>query len=274
MSNPVTIDESKVNAVCMGQGLPVLLLHGLAASLHDWDPHLPALSAAGYRACALDLFGHGESAKPGMRDYHVEQALAHFAGWVDSLGLRQPAVLVGHSFGAYVALEHAIRHPGQVGGLVLTAPFVSVAQLPPMLRRAYLRTDVNAALIGRAPDWVLRLAIDISSLMMGRSGGSLHALPEPIRAQIALDYRRSAPGIYHMLGTMRDLAADLGRVTAPVLLIGGDHDQTLDPATFRQLAARLPNVAGTHYLHASHVVHQSHPGEVTALILEFLSKLS
>ena len=273
MNSPVIIDENKVNAVCAGQGAPVLLLHGLAASLHDWDPYLPALSAAGYRACALDLFGHGESAKPDRRAYHVDQASAHFEAWVAALGLDAPAVLIGHSFGAYLALDYAMRHPAQVRGLVLTAPFVSVSQLPGWVRRAYLRTDLNANLIGRAPDWLLRLIVDISSLGMGRRFGALHALPEPIRAQTALDYRRSAPGIYHMLGTMRDLGPDLGRLSAPILLIGGDHDQTLDPATFQTLTAGLSNVHGVHSLRAGHVVHQSHPDEVIALILEFLGSL-
>ncbi len=53
-----------VNSVRAGEGAPVILAHGLAASLHDWDALLPELAAHEYAGYALDLLGHGESAKP------------------------------------------------------------------------------------------------------------------------------------------------------------------------------------------------------------------
>ena len=57
-------NQQKVNYVQHGAGAPVILTHGLAASLHDWDDLLPELSASGYAGYALDLLGHGESEKP------------------------------------------------------------------------------------------------------------------------------------------------------------------------------------------------------------------
>ena len=55
---------NKINYVQAGEGAPVIMLHGLAASLHDWDALLPALARAGYAGYALDILGHGDSAKP------------------------------------------------------------------------------------------------------------------------------------------------------------------------------------------------------------------
>jgi len=51
----------KVNFVSQGKGAPVVMIHGLAASLHDWDFLLPRLTEAGYAGYALDLLGHGDS---------------------------------------------------------------------------------------------------------------------------------------------------------------------------------------------------------------------
>ena len=64
---------SVVNFTRRGAGAPVIMIHGLAASLHDWDFLIPDLVAAGYEACALDLLGHGESYKPArLEDYNAE----------------------------------------------------------------------------------------------------------------------------------------------------------------------------------------------------------
>ena len=56
---------TKVNFVQAGEGVPVIMAHGLAASLHDWDELLPELAQNGYAGYALDLLGHGDSASSG-----------------------------------------------------------------------------------------------------------------------------------------------------------------------------------------------------------------
>ena len=66
------------NYVQQGSGSPVVLIHGVAASLHDWDDLTPDLAKNGYASYALDLLGHGDSPKPDSRSYHVaNRALVH-----------------------------------------------------------------------------------------------------------------------------------------------------------------------------------------------------
>ena len=84
---------TKVNYIELGKGAPVILVHGLAASLHDWDDLLPELSAAGWHGYALDLLGHGESPKPDSRSYKTKWVYNHFARWLDSLQLAERPVL-------------------------------------------------------------------------------------------------------------------------------------------------------------------------------------
>ncbi|GJQ34353.1 MAG: hypothetical protein JETCAE01_03630 [Anaerolineaceae bacterium] len=106
---------NKVNYVHQGNGEPVILIHGLAASLHDWDDLLPELERAGYAGYALDLLGHGESEKPvRTRDYSVENAYADFAEWLDLLDFRDPLILIGHSLGAGISMMYAQRNPERV----------------------------------------------------------------------------------------------------------------------------------------------------------------
>jgi pimeloyl-ACP methyl ester carboxylesterase len=65
-----------------GNGAPVVLLHGIAASHHDWDDLLPVLEKNGRCAYALDLLGHGESAKPASPAYQMEWLYNHFLHWL------------------------------------------------------------------------------------------------------------------------------------------------------------------------------------------------
>ncbi len=264
--NNLTLIENHANYVQQGQGAPVILLHGLAASLFDWTSLLPALASSRYAAYALDLLGHGESYKPSnLADYHIENVFDHFCFWLESLNLAEPLILVGHSLGGYLSMEFALRYPERVRALVLANPFYSLQQLPPLLRIRYKGPLINTQMIERTPEWVFRLAIDITSLSI-RNG---YVLPEKVRGQTALDYKRAHPGIFNIPTTIRDLLPVAHHITSPSLVIWGQRDRTLSPASFVNLAARLPNVR-TATAKAGHVPHQSHAEEFNRYVLEFL----
>lgn len=99
-----------------GDGPGVLLLHGLASSSHIWDLVAPRLAPAN-RVVAFDQRGHGRSGKPSS-GYGFERTTADALAVVRAARLRRP-VIVGHSWGANVALELAVRHPRRAGGAVL-----------------------------------------------------------------------------------------------------------------------------------------------------------
>ena len=90
-----------------GRGDPVVLLHGLASQRRFWNLVAPHL--VGVPLLALDQRGHGDSDKPDD-DYGYDAVVADLATALDALGLSR-AVLVGHSWGASVALSFAAVHP-------------------------------------------------------------------------------------------------------------------------------------------------------------------
>jgi pimeloyl-ACP methyl ester carboxylesterase len=122
LNNNFTIPTT-ANFIRTGEGTPVILIHGIAASLHDWDDLIPDLSQRGYSCYALDLLGHGDSPKVDSRAYQMDWLLDHFFDWMKSLHLTEPAILVGHSLGGYIALEYARRVSAWTRGLVLINPF-------------------------------------------------------------------------------------------------------------------------------------------------------
>lgn len=95
-----------------GEGLPLLLLHGMGGSAHWWDAAAPLL-LEGFKPVALDFAGHGDSGwdeqgRYGLTRYVDDVELArHALGW-------SRFVLVGHSMGGRVALEYAATHPERV----------------------------------------------------------------------------------------------------------------------------------------------------------------
>ena len=96
---------------------PIMLLHGLASSSHIWDLVAPQLISYGYTVTALDQRGHGESEKPDS-GYDFATILADDVAVMNIIGMVRP-ILVGHSWGAMVALQFAAVNAEQVKALVL-----------------------------------------------------------------------------------------------------------------------------------------------------------
>lgn len=274
MSNILESDfiPNTANYVHQGRGAPVILIHGLAASLHDWDDLIPELAENGYAAYAPDLLGHGDSPRLDSRAYRMDWVFDHFCAWMRSLRLREPALLVGHSLGGRVALEYARRVSAWTRGLVLVNPFYSPSQLPRLIRKTYSYPSLSGALVGKAPEWLFRLLVDVSSVATGHSVGALHSLPERIRIQTALDYKRTAPGAYHIPSAVTDMTESLREVNAPTLVVWGDQDRTLSTSSFPRLVDALPR-ARAEVMRAGHVPHQSHAPEFNQVVLQFLRDL-
>jgi pimeloyl-ACP methyl ester carboxylesterase len=258
--------------VQQGNGTPVVLIHGIAASHHDWDDLIPELTRNGYASYALDLLGHGDSPKPNSRAYQMDWLVEHFIEWMRSLHLTEPAVLIGHSLGGYVALEYARRVSAWTRGLILVNPFYSRSQLSPLFRRSHTRRNLKGLIAGNTPKWMLRAVVDLVSMAMN-NGNGLHSLPEHVREQTALDYARTASGVYNVTNEAVDLTDALHQLIIPTLVVWGNQDKTLAPSSFPKLIETIPHAKGKSIL-AGHIPHQSNVPEFNAIALEFLRSLS
>ena len=100
----------------------VVLVHGWGGSVYSFAETIPALAAAGYRAIAFDLPGHGLSDKPTDPSKYTTNALAKtIVAVADALGLKRFS-LVGHSLGSTIALELALQGERRIERLVLISP--------------------------------------------------------------------------------------------------------------------------------------------------------
>ena len=111
-----------------GAGPAIVFLHSLAGNMGQWAAQLAHVRKS-RRGVALDLRGHGRSEPPADDEYRIPAQVADVDAAVDALGVQRFA-LVGHSFGAGVALEYAAERPARVTHLVVADPIGDGTQTP------------------------------------------------------------------------------------------------------------------------------------------------
>jgi len=256
-----------IHSVVQGAGPPVILMHGLAASLKDWDTLMPAIASLGCRAWAIDLPGHGDSQKPADPWFYSEGPFfAAIEDWLTQLPDKPPYILVGHSLGSYFSLRITLRYPQLVGALVLIDPLFSTNHIASLLRWAESlpgRDVLNAFAVQQVPLTAIQLFLGIGPLNQDRLS------PERL-LQIAADYKRTSPHFLRLLTTLTDLEPFLGRIQTPCLVIWGERDLILDPASFPRLISRLPNAQGCLIPGSGHHPHRGRPDLVNPQVLEFI----
>jgi pimeloyl-ACP methyl ester carboxylesterase len=101
-----------------GEGMPLVLLHGIPTSPRLWRHVLPRIRNA--RCLAWEMVGYGESIADGQgHDISVQRQADYLAAWLKKLGIER-AILAGHDLGGGVAQIAAVRYPSLCAGLFLT----------------------------------------------------------------------------------------------------------------------------------------------------------
>lgn len=237
-----TVGGLRVYSRTLGQEsgeVPLVCVHGAVIAGAYLLP-LAARLAQDRRVLVPDLPGYGRSEHP-ARVLDVPALADALVSWMDANELRRVALL-GHSLGAQVAAHVAAAHPARVERLVLIAPTVD-----PRARTA------------RQQLW--RLVRDA---------------PRERRSLVALelrDLRRC--GLRRALATMRIAVADaietvLPRVSAPALVVRGEHDRLVPRGWAREVAHLLPRARAVEIAGGPHAVNYARPRLVSEVVRPFL----
>jgi pimeloyl-ACP methyl ester carboxylesterase len=219
----------------LGQGAPVVMLHGLLiGSMMTWYIHAAPRLAQRNHVILFDLRGHGKSERA-ARGYDVHTMSLDLECVLDRL-VHAPAILIGHSYGALVALHLAIRRPDRVRKLALVeAPFSGVTELDDFL--------------GKSPEQMLEaLPLTLRPVISapGRRGRRGRRFYEAMRffaeeTSLLQDLR--------LVGEVSD--RELDAITCPVLAVYGT-ESSCRPGGARILArvrgANVVELPGGHFL--------------------------
>ncbi len=135
-------------------GQSIVLLHGFASSVYTWRLLRPVLASAGYRVIAIDQLGNGASDRPADIAYTTQQQAETMANTVAAIGIKR-AHWIGHSFGARLAMQIALFHPGNVQSLTLLAPEAFATKRPAIARIVALPLiGYPIAFFSTSPRWV------------------------------------------------------------------------------------------------------------------------
>jgi len=251
-----------------GEGDPLVLLHGVAASRVVWR-HVVAPLARRRRVLAVDVPGFGGSAPAGP-GFALEQVADRL---VDGLGLGERFDLVGHSLGGAVAVATAARHPEAVRRLVLVSPAGlaprAVGLAATLGAVAELATNARRAL---GYDYVEHAAARWA--MFGGTVADAGRL-DPGDARMLLEAsdgaQRISDGVRRALEA--DLRDDLAAAPMPVGLIWGELDRVVPYAGLGALRLLRPDAVVETLRGTGHIPHIEDPDGFAAALERVLDAL-
>jgi pimeloyl-ACP methyl ester carboxylesterase len=250
-AGPTTLPEQPPG---LAQGEVVLCLHGEGGNGHLFAGLIDGLAAA-HSPIAFDQPGHGRSA--GLDSLGSIDAMAGFTRtFAAGLGLR-PAVLLGHSMGALVALQCALDEPEQVRALVLCAPGAGLA---------HSEADLEQAT--RVSHGKQRRAFDPGLWAKGTS-------PDLMRAGFFEDMKTDPRARLGDLQACRDWRGleRLADLRVPCLLLEGAAERPAARDAADEIAARLGDGRRERVAGAGHMLPLEAPVAVAALVSAFLGDL-
>jgi pimeloyl-ACP methyl ester carboxylesterase len=247
-------------------GAPALLLHCSLAHSGAWEGVARSLSDR-LTLTAPDLVGHGRGpARDAARDYHdqaTEAAAAHLPAGA--------CHLIGHSFGATVALRLALDHPGRAASLTLIEPVLFAAADGAPGWRAH--ADAIAGLGPLCETGETEAAARLFLSVWG-GGVPLDAMPEAQRRYM-IDriwvVPASTPALHH---DSAGLLPRLGALTCPVLLLEGGSSPPVIAEIQSALGAAIPGHRRDVIAGAGHMAPITHPDAVARAIARFVADIA
>ena len=251
----------KISYAGAGQdGDVVLLVHGYGGDRNSWL-FLQEPLAARYQVYALDLPGHGTSAKD-VGEGSLSVLADAVTGVLDALGAGR-AHLVGHSMGGAVALAVAARDPARIASLTLIAP----SGFGPEINAGYLRGFADAQ-TRRELKTVIGQLFDDESLVTRQLVDDLLAYKRLDGVDEAL--HALADTLLDGEAQRGDSAASLAAIggAAPVTVIWGRADRIIPAAQAEAVAGAVRHLIDG----AGHMPHMERPAEVQAAIEETIAR--
>ena len=253
-----------------GTGPGVVCTHSNASTSAQWRP-LMDLLASRFRVLAPDLYGSGKSPEwPSDRVIRLRDEVTLIEPVLARAG--SPLALVGHSYGAAVALIAALSSPDRVRAMALYEPTLFAlldAEAPPPNEAEGIRNavaDASIALDAGDQDAAAERFIDY---WMGR--GTWEQTPEQRKAPIAASVRNVRRWAYALFTEPTPLAA-FRSLDIPVLYMVGKRSTPSARGVARLLTNALPRVEVVEFEDLGHMGPVTHPDPVNEVVRQFLER--
>ena len=268
----IQVNGERLAYLDVGQGRPVIVIHGFGGSMWQWEHQQVPLSRE-FRLLTPDLIGSGLSAKPDI-EYRPDQMLDYFVAFMDTLKIPR-AALVGNSMGAGLAIGMALEHPDRVSKLVL------IGGLPANVRERLTSPSIQRALSTPAPSWLASFGnwlfggLMIESVLKEIVHDPALLTPAVIERS---NRNRQRPGVMPPLMSARDtlplweagFAKRIGEIRHPTLIIWGEKDRVFPIAVGEELHRTITGSSLVRIPNAGHIPQWEQPDLVNPAMIDFL----
>ncbi len=255
----------------------VLLIHGTGAATHSWRGLAPLLARqAG--VLAMDLPGHGftSAAAPGQAS--IVAVAGALIALLQTQGVR-PAMVVGHSAGAALAVQMALEGEQAMSDaarstrptlVAINGALLPLAGVAGAVATPLTRLLASRSVVPRLFAWSSTRPLVLQGLLAS-TGSAVDAEGRRLYGRLLASPAHAAGALAMMAQwDLQTLAASLPRLRAPLHLLAGSHDRTVPPQQAVRLAAMLP-AATLHPLQGlGHLAHEEQPVRVGSLIASLL----
>jgi proline iminopeptidase len=262
-------------------GYPVVVLHGgPGIDHHEFGDYLDPLADRGYRLILVDQRASGRSPACDPATWTLETMAEDVVSLARSMNLGRYAVL-GHSYGAFVALQNAVDFPGMAaqtvvsGGVPAARYMASVERNLAAFEPAELREQVTASWERESN---IRTAEDFADVMHDQ--WPFH-FADPLDPRIA-EYERRTAGIVYSPDVLRAFAANdygaidvggrLGEIPQPVLVLSGRFDRTCTVEASEAIASGAPDAEMVVFEESGHMTFVEEPQAYLDVVDGFLSR--
>jgi proline iminopeptidase len=277
----VDVGDTELNVVEAGpwDGHPLLILHGgPGLDHHEFGDYLDPLALRGFRLAFVDQRGQGRSGPSDPSTWTLERMARDVSSLAKALELDEYATL-GHSYGAFVVLQHAVDWPGAAARTIVSSGLPSVRFLEQVHRN--LETFEPVSLreqVQRSWDEEAEVRDQEGFARILRDQLPFH-FADPLDPRIA-DYDRRTEGAVFSPEVIRHFAANayggidvediLDRVTQPVLVLAGRHDRTCTLEGAEAIADGIPNAELVVFERSAHMTFVEEPERYLDTVDRFL----
>ncbi|PWT90574.1 MAG: hypothetical protein C5B55_09510 [Blastocatellia bacterium] len=261
----INIDNTRVRYVEAGTGPVVVMIHGNAGSVDDFDFKSLGLLCLAHRVIAVDRPGHGKSDRPDGSAATLQYQTRLLYQTLLHLGISRPT-LVGHSWGGALALAYAVEYPNDVSAIVLLAPAAYADNNENQFLRAILKTPV----IGD-------VSLDVGRILFGKQILKKELKRAFYPDAVPDEYLRYASSLWLHHSQLRayfedefSLNKDLEKISKhypdiriPVVIVTGDHDKVVSAKhNAYHLNSSISQSKLVELKNTGHQVPQTHPESI------------
>ncbi len=275
----VDIGDTELHVVERGAGHPLLLLHGGPGLDHRmFGDYLDALTDE-FRLILIDQRANGRSGRPPQETWTLAQHAADVGSLARALGLGAFSVL-GHSYGSFVALQHAVDFPSQASHTVVSSGVPSGRFLMSHVERELAAFEPEALRWQVSESWAREKTVSSADELAALLSEQLpFHFADPLDPRIA-DYERRTAGAVYSPEVLRKFSADdyggidvedrLGTVPQPVLVLAGRLDRTCSVEAATCIARAIPRAELVVFERSGHMTFVEETDQYVTRVRHFL----